>query len=281
MLIVREKLRTLIQNKIAFIGACIILFFVIIAIFAPIFAPNNPMEGILSKGLLAPSAEFPLGTDGNGRCILSRIIYGSRISLLVGIVAVGLAIIIGIIFGLLSGYYGGWVDNIIMRLMDILLALPSILLAMIVSVALGSPSLFKTMIAVSIVSIPIYTRILRASVLSIKEREYVLSARAIGANDLRIMLATILPNCLAPLIVQMSLGMGTAILEAAGLSFLGLGAQPPTPEWGAMLNENFKTGAILSAPWAVIAPGVPILLMVLGFNLLGDGLRDIMDPKLN
>jgi len=256
----------------------VIIFFVIIAIFAEVLAPHNPYEGKLSDGLLRPSLKFPLGADGNGRCILSRIIFGARISLQVGIVAVGLAIIIGVMFGLLSGYYGGWVDNLIMRLMDIILALPSILLAMMVSVALGRPSLFKTMIAVSVVSIPAYARLLRGSVLSIREREYVLAARAMGATDRRIMLTAILPNCLAPLIVQATLGMGIAILEAAGLSFLGLGAQPPTPEWGAMLYENFKT--MLSAPWAVTAPGVPILLVVLGFNLLGDGLRDIMDPRL-
>jgi peptide/nickel transport system permease protein len=209
--------------------------------------------------------------------MLSRIIYGSRLSLQVGIVAVGIAIIIGSLLGLFAGYYGGWLDNVVMRLMDIMLAFPSILLAIVVVAALG-PNLFNAMIAVSIVSIPAYARILRASVLTIREREYVLAAKALGANDLRIITTAVLPNCLAPLIVQATLGMGTAILDAAGLSFLGLGARPPAPEWGAMLNENFWSMRV--APWTVTTPGVAILLVVLGFNLLGDGLRDIMDPQL-
>jgi len=267
------------RNRTAAFGAWVILFFVIVAIFAPFLAPHEPTAIALDKIFQNPSLQFPLGTDKVGRCILSRIVYGSRISLMVGIVAVGFAIIIGSTFGLLSGYYGGWVDNVIMRLMDIILSLPSILLAMVVVVIL-SPSLFNAIIAVSVVSIPAYARILRSSVLSVREREYVLAAKAMGATDFRIITTAILPNSLAPLIVQATLQMGIAILEAAGLSFLGLGAQPPTPEWGAMLNENFKAGAVLTAPWAVTAPGLPILLVVLGFNLLGDGLRDVMEPRL-
>jgi len=275
----RKLIRTFIRNRTAVFGAGVIVFFVIVALFAPFLAPHEPRAIALDKIFQKPSRQFPLGTDKVGRCILSRIVYGSRISLMVGIVAVGFAIVTGSIFGLLSGYYGGWVDNLIMRLMDVILSLPSILLAMVVVVIL-SPSLFNAIIAVSVVSIPAYARILRSSVLSVREEEYVLAAKAMGATDFRIITTAVLPNCLAPLIVQATLGMGMAILEAAGLSFLGLGARPPTPEWGAMLNENFIAGAMLTAPWAVTAPGAPILLVVLGFNLLGDGLRDIMDPKL-
>jgi len=271
----RKIIRSFIRNRTATFGAGVILFFVIVAIFSPLLAPHNPKAINLEKIFQKPSRQFPLGTDKVGRCILSRILYGSRISLMVGIGAVGFSIIIGSIFGLLSGYYGGWADNLIMRLMDIILALPSILLAMVVVVILG-PSLFNAIVAVSVVSIPAYARILRSSVLSVRELEYVQAAKAIGATDFRIISVAVLPNCLAPLIVQATLGMGTAILETAGLSFLGLGAQPPMSEWGAMLNENFISGAMLTAPWAVTAPGVPILLVVLGFNLLGDGLRDIV-----
>lgn len=270
----RKLIRTFTRNRTAVFGAGVILFFIIVAIFAPLLALHSPTEIDLGKKFQQPSRQFPLGTDKVGRCILSRILYGSRISLMVGIVAVGFSIIIGSIFGLLSGYYGGWADNLIMRLMDIILSLPSILLAMVVVVIL-SPSLFNAIIAVSVVSIPRYARLLRSDVLSVREREYVLAAKAMGAKDFRIITTAVLRNCLAPLIVQATLEMGTAILETAGLSFLGLGARPPTPEWGAMLNENFRAGAMLTAPWAVSAPGVPILLVVLGFNLLGDGLGDI------
>lgn len=274
----RKLIRTFTRNRTAVFGAGAILFFIIVAIFAPILALHSPTEIDLGKKFQQPSRQFPLGTDKVGRCILSRILYGSRISLMVGIVAVGFSSIIGSIFGLLSGYYGGWADNLIMRLMDIILSLPSIMLAMVVVVIL-SPSLFNAIIAVSVVSIPAYARILRSSVLSVREREYVLAAKAMGAKDFRIITTAVLPNCLAPLIVQATLGMGTAILETAGLSFLGLGARPPTPEWGAMLNENFIAGAMLTAPWAVTAPGVSILLIVLGFNLLGDGLGDIITRR--
>lgn len=273
----RKLVRSFIRNRTATIGTGMIIFFIFIALFAPLLAPHDPIEANADVGLNKPSLKFPLGTDKNGRDILSRIIYGSRISLQVGIIAVGLAIVIGSIFGLLSGYYGGWLDNLIMRLMDIMLALPSILLAIVVVAALG-PNLFNAMIAVSVVSIPAYARILRASVLTIREQEYVLAARAIGANDLRILIRAILPNCLAPLIVQATLGMGIAILDLAGLSFLGLGARPPQPEWGAMLNENFMSWRVAS--WTVTAPTAAIWLVVLGFNFLGDGLRDIMDPQL-
>lgn len=273
----RRIVLTFIGNRMATIGASVILFFILVAISAPLLAPHDPTAADAAARLKKPSLRHPLGTDRSGRDMLSRIIYGSRLSLQVGIVAVGIAIIIGSSLGLLAGYYGGWLDNIVMRLMDIMLAFPSILLAIVVVAALG-PNLFNAMIAVSVVSIPAYARILRASVLTVKEREYVLAAKALGASNLRIITTAVLPNCLAPLIVQATIGMGTAILDAAGLSFLGLGAQPPTPEWGAMLNENFWSMRV--APWTVTTPGVAILLVVLGFNLLGDGLRDIMDPQL-
>ncbi len=271
-------LRKLARHRSAMIGASLILFFFILAIFAPILATHEPKNTNIENRLQGWSGEHILGTDYNGRDIFSRVLYGSRISLKVGFIAMTFSLGFGTLFGAFAGYYGGWLDNLIMRVMDMLLAMPSILLAMVIVTILGQ-SLTNAIIAVSIVYIPQYARILRASVLKVRELDYVTSAKVIGASDIRILVTTVLPNCIAPLIVQATLGIGAAILDAAGLSFLGLGAEIGVPEWGAMLNENTKY--IQKAPLAVTAPGLAIFLVVLGFNLLGDALRDALDPQLD
>ncbi|HEY5574858.1 MAG TPA: ABC transporter permease [Anaerolineales bacterium] len=275
-------LRRLLRNKLAVAGMIIIGIVVFVAIFAPVLAKQDPDRNGIFKTYLretkqSPSLEHPMGTDDLGRDILSLIIYGSRISIRIGFFSVGFAIIIGVVLGALSGYIGGTVENIIMRFMDIMLAFPSILLALVIVAVIG-PGLLNAMIAVGIVSIPTYARITRASVMSESTREYVQASKALGANTLRILGQHILPNALSPIIVASSLGIATAILDAAGLGFLGLGAQPPDPEWGLMLSRN-KTH-MFTSPWMVIFPGVSIMFLVLGFNLLGDGLRDALDPRL-
>jgi peptide/nickel transport system permease protein/dipeptide transport system permease protein len=219
----------------------------------------------------------PLGTDDLGRDMLARLIYGARVSLTVGLVSVGIAFFFGGLLGAVAGYYKGWLDNLIMRLMDIILAFPSILLAIVIVAYLG-PGLRNAMVAIGIINIPRFARIVRASMLEESEKDYVLAARAIGTGHGRIIFNAVLPNCLAPVIVQASLGFGAAILDAAGLSFLGLGAQPPTPEWGAMIAMG--RNLVLRAWWVMTFPGIAIFLAVLGFNLLGDGLRDALDPRL-
>ena len=273
----RQFYRELLRQKSALIGASILIFFIIIAIFAPIVATHDPRNANVTARLQGWSQEHYFGTDKVGRDIFSRIVYGSRISIKVGLVAMTFSISIGALLGVLAGYYGSWIDNTIMRIMDMMLAMPSILLAMVIVTILGQ-SLTNAIIAVSIVYIPQYARILRASVLTIREQDYVTAAHAIGVSDFRILTRAILPNCLAPLIVQATLGMGAAILDAAGLSFLGLGAEIGEPEWGAMLNEN--RALIRRAPWTVMTPGIAIFLIVLGFNLLGDALRDVLDPQV-
>jgi peptide/nickel transport system permease protein/dipeptide transport system permease protein len=278
-----ESLLRLRKNKIAVAGLVIICLFLIMALFSPLVAPHDPLEQSLYDKLKPPvwdekgSWTYPLGTDDFGRDLLSRIIYGSRISMLVGVVAVSISLFFGTFAGAIAGFYGGKTDTIIMRFMDLLLAFPSILLAIVIVAFLG-PSLENAMIAIGVVSIPRYARIVRGSVLEEYSKDYVQAARALGARDGRLIFIHILPNCLAPLIVQTTLGFASAILEAAALSFLGLGAQPPTPEWGAMLANG--RALILRAWWAVTFPGVMILFAVLGFNLLGDGLRDALDPRL-
>lgn len=278
-----ESLLRLRKNKIAAVGLIIILLFLLMALFAPWIAPHDPLEQSLYSKLKPPvweergDKEYLLGTDDFGRDLLSRIIYGSRISMLVGLVAVSISLFFGTLAGAVAGFYGKKLDNLIMRLMDILLAFPSILLAIVIVAFLG-PSLRNAMIAIGVVSIPRYARLVRGSVLEEYAKDYVQSARALGAGDARLIFIHILPNCLAPLIVQTTLGFATAILETAALSFLGLGAQPPTPEWGAMLANG--RALILRAWWVVTFPGIMILMAVLGFNLLGDGLRDALDPRL-
>jgi peptide/nickel transport system permease protein/dipeptide transport system permease protein len=278
-----DQLEQLWRNKTAVAGLIVIAAFVFCALFAPLLTPHNPVEASLYDQIKPPfwydigTTEHILGTDDLGRDILSRIIYGARVSLIVALVSVGIAFVIGSLLGAIAGYYKGTVDNIIMRFMDILLAFPHILMAIVVVAYLG-PSLRNAMIAIGIIYIPRFARILRGSVLEELQKDYVTASRAAGARDWRIIFVTIFPNCLAPLIVQTTLGFASAILDAAALSFLGLGAQPPTPEWGAMIAMG--RSLILRAWWVMTFPGIAILLAVLGFNLFGDGLRDALDPRL-
>ncbi len=257
--------------------------FVLAAIFAPSLSPHDPVEISLYDQLKPPvwadggAKKNILGTDDLGRDIFSRIIYGARVSLTVAVVSVGLAFVLGILLGSISGYYKGALDNVIMRIMDIILAFPYLLLAIVVVAFLG-PSLQNAMIAIGITYVPRFARIVRGSVLEECEKDYVMAAKAVGARDWRIIFIAILPNCLGPLIVLTTLSFASAILDAAALSFLGLGAQPPTPEWGAMIASS--RSLILRASWVMTFPGIAILLAVLGFNLLGDGLRDALDPRL-
>ncbi len=275
--LLRDALRRLFRNKLAIIGMVLLGIFVFCAIFAPWIAPYDPIAQDVTRRREPPSREHPFGLDEVGRDLLSRVIYGARVSLYVGVASVSLAIIAGTFIGAISGYAGGWVDNVVMRIMDIMLAFPSLLLAIAIVAILG-PGLLNMLYAIAFVSIPAYARLVRASVLAAKEMDYVLAARAIGCSSARILFRHIMPNCLTPIIVQGTLGIATAILDAAGLSFLGLGAQPPTPEWGAMLGQG--RGSVFTAPHVVIFPGLAIMLTVLGFNLLGDGLRDALDPRL-
>lgn len=270
-------------NKGALIGLIVLIALVIVALFAPLIAPHAPSQQFRDALLTPPvwqeggNASFLLGTDALGRDILSRLIHGSRYSLAIGLVVVTSALIVGIGIGLLAGYFRGWVDVAIMRIMDIILAFPPLLLALVLVAILG-PGLFNAMIAIALVLQPHFARLTRAAVMAEKNREYVTSAKVAGAGHLRLMFKTILPNCLAPLIVQATLSFSNAILEAAALGFLGMGAQPPTPEWGTMLAEAREF--ILRAWWVVTFPGLAILITVLAINLVGDGLRDALDPKL-
>lgn len=264
------------RHRLALAGAGILLLLVLTAVLAPVLAPHDPFQQNLSRRLEPPSLDHPLGTDEMGRDVLSRIIFGARISLRVGLVSIFFALTGGSALGLLSGYRGGFVDTLIMRCMDILLAFPSILLAIVI-VAVTGPGIDNVMLAVSIVLLPQFSRLVRARVLSVREMAYIEAQRALGAGDLRIILVGVLPNCAAPLIVQSTLSLGTAILDAAGLSFLGLGAQPPMPEWGAMLSGS--RDLLFRAPWVMTFPGLAIFVVVLGLNLFGDGLRDALDPR--
>ena len=271
------------QNRGAVIGLTFIAIVLFAAIFAGWVAPYDPIEQNRTALLLPPAwleggnASYLLGTDDIGRDMLSRIIYGARLSVFIGLIIVLLSCVLGVILGVLAGYYGGIIDILIMRFVDIMLAIPSLLLTIGVVTILG-PSLMNAAIAIAIVSIPSYVRLTRASVMSEKNRDYVVASRVAGAGVLRLMFIVILPNCLAPLIVQMTMGISNAILELAALGFLGIGAQPPTPELGTMLAES--RGFMQTANWLVTIPGLAILSLVLAFNLMGDGLRDALDPKL-
>jgi peptide/nickel transport system permease protein len=265
------------KNKTAVAGLILIVCLVILALIGPWISPYNPLTPDPINRLRGPSWAHPFGTDSLGRDIVSRVIYGSRISIVIGLIAVSISLIPGAILGLLSGFYGRKVDEPIMRLMDIMLAFPTILLAIFITAILG-PSLLNTMIAVGIVYIPHYARIVRSSVLSLKEQLFVQAVRSLGGSNLRIIALHIFPNTIPPIIVYATLGMGTAVLQAAALGFLGLGAQPPSPEWGAMLSEGRQY--IQNAPHVAAFPGLAIFILVLGFNLFGDGLRDILDPSL-
>jgi peptide/nickel transport system permease protein len=266
------------RNGNARVGFALIVFFALVAIFAPYIAPQGIDDENLLSRLKPPTAQHWFGTDELGRDVFSRVLYGARISMTVGFVAVAGALITGALLGVAAGYVGRSVDSAIMRVMDVMLAFPSVILAIGI-VAMRGPGLNNTILAVSIVNIPVYARVARASTLSIKEHEYVTAARALGARGWRVLLRAILPNAASPLVVQATLGVAGAILDAAALGFLGLGAQPPTPEWGAMLSDSYKY--LLTAFWAALAPGVAIAVMVLSFNLAGDGLHDALDPRLS
>ena len=264
------------QSPGALVGAAIVAAIALIAVFAPLVAPADPLAQNIRLSAVPPSGHHLFGTDKLGRDMFARVVYGARISMRIGFIAVGLAITIGTTIGLIAGYAGGRIGAILMGAMDLMLAFPSIILAIGITTILG-PSITNLMIAVGIVYIPQYARLAQSSVLAVKETEFIEAARAIGARVPAILARHILPNILAPLLVQATLGVATAELEAAGLSYLGLGARPPMPEWGAMLNDarDYWVGA----PWALVFPGIAITMLVLGFNLLGDGLRDALDPK--
>jgi ABC-type dipeptide/oligopeptide/nickel transport system permease subunit len=280
------------RRKTGIAGMIIIGFWVTVALFAPVLAPYDPNEVLLGVedvrrrdppcihllGCDPSKPQHILGVDGNARDEFSRIVYGARVSLTIGVTTVTIAIVVGAALGAVSGYWGRWIDNIIMRIMDVVLGFPALLLAIAIVAVLGR-GLRQALLAIAIVSIPQYARVMRASVLQIKELDFVAASEALGASKARILLTRIVPNALTPLVVLGTLGIASAILEAAGLSFLGLGAQPPTPEWGTMLGE--ERNQIFSAPHLVFFPGLAIMLTVLGFNLLGDGLRDALDPRLN
>lgn len=274
----QKILKLLFKNKGALIGFGLVLFFICCAVFAGLVAPYEPTAMHAEALKVAPgSSGHLLGTDDLGRDILSRLLYGSRLSLMIGASVVFLSCTVGTLLGLVAGYFGGLVDRSIMRVIDILMSLPSILLAIVVVSVLG-PGITNAIIAVAVVSIPSFTRIVRGSVLAEKSKEYVTASVSFGASSWRTLFKEILPNCVAPLIVQATLGFSDGILNAAALGFLGLGAEPPTPEWGTMLADS--RAYIESAPWLMTLPGVCILAIVLGFNLFGDGLRDALDPRL-
>lgn len=285
-------LRNLFKQRNAIIGMILLLLLALTAIFAPILAPHDPIkdfigeeEGIQARqapcihllGCPADQTEHIMGLDGNFRDEFSRLIFGTRISLYIGFTTIGIAVIIGAIIGAVSGYLGGWADNVIMRFMDVILAFPSFLLAIFIITILGR-GLQNALLAIAVVNIPVFARLVRASVLSLKEQEFVNATRALGASHLRLLFVRIFPNAVPTLIVQATLSVASAILEAAALSFLGLGAQPPTPEWGTMLGT--ERNQVFTAPHLVFFPGIAIMVTVLAFNLLGDGLRDAMDPRL-
>ncbi len=273
----KEAWRSFKKNKIALVGAIIVAFFIILALFGPLIAPQGINEQQLSERLKAPSTDHWFGTDDFGRDIFSRIVHGARLSLMVGFLSVIGSVVIGSALGIIAGYYGRFIDAIISRIFDILLAFPSILLAIAIVSVLG-PSLTNALIAIAIINIPNFGRLIRSKVLSIKQEEYIIAAKAIGMSDFRLLFAHILPNSMTPVIVQGTLAIATAIIEAAALGFLGLGAQAPQPEWGKMLSD--ARVYLVNAPWTMIFPGLAIMLTLLGFNLMGDGLRDALDPKM-
>jgi peptide/nickel transport system permease protein len=272
----RQLVNALRQPAIA-VGVAVMVIFVLAALLAPLAAPYNPLTQNIQVSLKPPSASHPFGTDKLGRDILSRILYGARISLFVGLSVVLLSATVGTLLGVLAGYLGGWADEALMRITDIFFAFPALILAMAIAGALG-PSLQNALIAISAVTWPVYARLLRGQVLALKEREFVLAAKTVGVPEWQIILRHLLPNMLAPLLVQASFDMGGAITSVAGLSFIGFGAQPPTPEWGVMISDARTYMA--TAWWMGSFPAVAIMLVVGSFNLLGDGLRDLLDPRL-
>jgi peptide/nickel transport system permease protein len=265
------------RNKLVVFGGAIVLIILAAALFAPLLAPHSPYEQFTMDQLVGPSADYPLGTDELGRDVLSRVLFGARISIQVAVISVSIGLFIGGTLGLLAAYHGGAWDMVIMRIADILFAFPSLLLAIAVLAVLG-PSLANVMVAIGIIFIPIFVRVTRAAGLVIMQEQYVEASKASGAGPGQIMLRHVLPNAMAPLLVQITLAISYAILAEAGLSFLGLGAQPPEPSWGSMLSTG--RGFMTFAPWTAFAPGMAIFIAVLGFNILGDGLRDVLDPRL-
>jgi peptide/nickel transport system permease protein len=273
----RQFLRRLLREPTTIFGLILLLIFLILALLAPVISPYDPLTPNVQASLTPPSAAYPLGTDKLGRDLLSRLLYGAQISLRSGILVVLGAGAFGTLVGLLAGYRGGWADEVLMRVTDIFFAFPFLILAMAIAAALG-PSLRNALIAVAVVSWPVYARLVRGQVLILREREFIQAAHAIGSPGVRILLRHLLPNVLAPLLVQASFDMGTTILSVAGLSFIGFGAQPPTPEWGTMISEG--RNYITTQWWLTGMPAAAILLLVAAFNLLGDGLRDLLDPRL-
>jgi ABC-type dipeptide/oligopeptide/nickel transport system permease subunit len=287
----RLTLRRLFKQRSAIVGGFILLVLIFTAIFADFIAPYDPTDSLIGDepvkkrdapcihllGCPEDQPQHIMGLDGNVRDVFSRVVHGTRVSLRVGFLTVGFAVIVGTFLGAVSGFFGGWTDNTIMRVLDVVLAFPFLILAIAIVSVLG-PGLTNTMLAIAIVSIPAYARVVRSSVLSVREQAYVEASRALGASNFQILLQRILPNALPPLIVIATLGIATAILDTAALSFIGLGAQEPTPEWGAMLGR--ERNQLFSAPHLVIFPGLAIMITVLAFNLLGDGLRDALDPRL-
>src|SRR5690554_4013450 len=289
----RDALRRLLRHPTGLLGAAIILLFVLSALLAPVLRPGDPLRSNLSARNTPPTllmsgsdleardltrSSYPLGTDAQGRDLLQRVLYGGRISLRVGLIAVAMAMTVGTLLGLIAGYAGGRIDMFIMWLVDILLAFPGILLAISIVAVLG-PSLTNSLVAISITQIPLYIRIVRSVTMSLRESDYVHAAQALGSRSGRIIMGHILPNSLSPLLVQITMSIGTAILDVAALGFLGLGAQPPAAEWGSMISDGF--GRFREAPWLSIVPGMAIFLSVIGFNLLGDAARDVLDPRLH
>lgn len=272
-----DAMRRFLKNKLSILGIVILVVFVLAAVFADFIAPYPYDEQNLDAVYQSPSLEHPFGTDATGRDQLSRVIYGGRASLTIGFASVGIALVLGIILGCIAGFYGGAYDSVIMRIIDMMMAIPSVLLAIVITSALGT-GLFNLTLAMGISSIPAYARITRASIMSIRGSEYIEAARLSGCSDARIITRHVLPNILAPLIVQVTLGLGLAILSASSLSFLGLGVQPPTPEWGSMLSA--ARGEIRNYPYLLVFPGCAIALVVLALNMVGDGLRDALDPRM-
>lgn len=289
----RDTIAGILRQRNAVVGLIILLFLVFVAVFAPIIATHDPYDSLLgvedgvqrraapcihALGCPADEPQHLFGTDGNFRDLFSRVVFGARTSLAIGFAAIGFAIVVGSAIGALAGYLGGWIDNILMRLMDIILAFPSLLLAIAIVTAIGS-SLINALFAIGIVSVPIYARVARASVLATKETDYVTASRALGESGVGILFRRIMPNSLTPLIVQGTLGIGGAVLEIAALAFVGVAGDISNPEWGSIIG--LERNQLFNAPHIILAPGLAITLTVLGFNLLGDGLRDALDPRLN
>jgi peptide/nickel transport system permease protein len=275
-----DFLRAFFSNRLAVLGTSVMALFILMAVFAPLVAPYDPLQQNLPEKFDGPSLAHPFGQDELGRDILSRVIYGARISLTAGLAAVAIATTAGTLIGLVAGFFGRWPDSVLMRFMDVILAFPSVLLAIVVVSVLG-PSLPNAMLAIGIVFIPQIARVVRSAVISVRERDYIEAERALGAGDTQILFSGVLPNSMAPLIVQATLTLATAILDIAALSFLGLGARAPSPEWGAMLTDAFHSGfgVFVEGQHAIIFPGIAIALAVLSVNFIGDGLRDALDPR--